>query len=329
MSTPPVIRVAQLARGDVVDGLLMVDNANFKQTKNGKPFLQLVLRDQSGKIRAIKWEADRDLYRSIRVSDIVAVRGRIEEYQGNPQCILDDIRVVPRDQVPAEAFMPQGNVDTAELWETLHRAVMDVTNPALRQLLNRFLEDPALAEGLRTWPAGRTLHHAHRGGLLEHIVSIIGAATNIAKHWPQLDLDLLIAGAILHDIGKLKELSINHSIEYTDRGQLVGHVGIALQMLHEKLRDVPQLEPETVLEIEHMIVSHHGKTEYGALREPMTAEAIALHFLDNMDARLAAYFALALDTEPGPYGENWTDYHPLFGTRLFKPLRVRTPRREE
>lgn len=329
MSTPPVIRVAEIERGDVVDGLLMVDAANFKQTKNGKPFMQLVLRDRSGKIRALKWDADRDLYRSIRVSDIVAVRGRVEEYQGNPQLILDDIRVMPRAAVPSDAFIPKGNADTAELWETLHRAVMDVANPGLRQLLDSFLNDPELAEGLRTWPAGRTLHHAHRGGLLEHIVSIIGAAKHLARHWPQLDIDLLTAGAILHDIGKLKELSLEHSIEYTDRGQLVGHVGIAMQMLHDKRKDAPGLAPETLLEIEHLIVSHHGKTEYGALREPMTAEAIALHFLDNMDARLAAYFALAGEEEPGPYGESWTDYHPLFGTRLYKPGRIRPPRRAE
>ena len=323
MNQSSIIRVADLTRGDTVDGLLMVDSVNFKQTRAGKPFLQLMLRDSTGRVRAIKWEAERDLYQSIRVSDVVTVRGRVEEFQGNRQLVLDEIRVAPSEHISWHTFLPEGTEDVEELWARLYRAVADVADAELRELLLSLLNDPAIAEPLKSWPAGRTLHHAHRGGLIEHIVSIIGASQGLVQHWPRLDLDLMVAGALLHDIGKLKELTCDMSIQYSDRGQLVGHVGIALQMLREKVRDMPGFSEETLLEIEHLIVSHHGKVEYGALREPMTAEAIALHFLDNMDARLAAYFAITQSEETGPYGENWTDFHPMFGARLYKPQRLR------
>jgi 3'-5' exoribonuclease len=155
------------------------------------------------------------------------------------------------------------------------------------------------------------------------VVSIVRLAHGVKKCWPDLDLDLLVAGALLHDLGKIRELSYERGIAYTDEGQLVGHVALGLALLREKVKEHPDFPPDLLMELEHLIVSHHGRVEFGALREPMTGEAIALHFLDNLDARLSAYFSLARDDQESLYGENWTNLNPLFGTRLYRPDRLR------
>ena len=323
MSQPSLIRVAELVPGDAVDGLLMVETVNFKLNRAGRPFLQLFLRDQAAGIKALQWETDRELYKSIRASDIVEVKGRIEEFQGKRQLIVDRLKRVPAETAPWHLFLPEGAGNVEELWKELESEIDAVERPELRTLLKSLLEDPAVGGALKSHPAGKSLHHAYRGGLLEHIVSIMGSARNLVTRWPALNLDVLKAGALLHDLGKTRELSCDRGIQYTDEGQLVGHVPLGLRMLYEKVEAIPDFPGELLMELEHLIVSHHGKVEFGAVREPMTAEAIALHFLDNLDARLAAYFTLAQSDEPSPYGENWTNLHPMFGARLYRPQRLR------
>jgi 3'-5' exoribonuclease len=328
MQQPSLIRVAHLQRGDAVDGLLMVENANFKQNRAGKPFVQLTLRDQSGKIRALQWDIDRTLYAAVRVNDVIHVKGRVEEYQGQRQIIIDRIVAVNPEGASWEHFLPPASADGRRLWEELRNEVNSIGRTELKALLTSLLDDAGVAEALKTCPAGKTLHHAFRGGLLEHIVSIAGLARALKARWHQLDQDLLIAGAVLHDIGKIRELSFDRGFDYTDQGQLVGHVALGVALLHEKARALPSFPPELLMELEHIIVSHHGRVEFGALREPMTAEAIAIHFLDNLDARLSAYVTLVQDEQESPYGEGWTNLNPLFGTRLYRPERLRRKRSE-
>jgi len=318
-----IVRVAALQRGDRVNGLLLVEGANFKQNRAGKPFLQLTLRDRSGRIRALQWETDRKVYGTIRVNDIVHVRGRVEEYQGSRQVVIDKIETVNPDGLSWEEFIPKGKKDPEKCWEDLKKFVDGISHLKLRELLVSFLEDPRIADAVRRSPAGKTLHHAFPGGLLEHVVGIMSLAHRVADLWPEVDRDILVAGAFLHDLGKIRELESERGIRYTDAGQLVGHVALGLDLLNEKLGAIPDFPPELEIELKHLVVSHHGKTEFGALREPATAEAIALCFLDNLDARLSAYFALAHDEVESPYGENWTNVNPLFGTRLFRPERLR------
>ncbi len=328
METESHVPVARLGRGDIVDLWLLVENANFKQNRAGKPFLQLTLRDRTGRIRALHWETDRRLYETIRVNDVVHVRGRVEEYQGTRQIVIDRISVVDPSQVRWEDFLPQGPADTEKRWSQLRSEVERISNYHLRALLNSFLDDRDIAQKLKRAPAGKSLHHAFPGGLLEHIVSIIELARALVRRWPELDEDLLVAGAVLHDLGKITEIRTEKGFSYSDEGQLVGHVALGLNLLEDKLKSIADFPAELRMELQHLIVSHHGKTEYGALREPMTPEAIALHFLDNLDARLSAYFALARDEQESPYGEGWTNLNPLFGTRLYRPKRLRDSGRQ-
>lgn len=319
----PKKSVMQLVRGDQLDHTLLVDNANYKQTKDRKPFLQLILRDHSGRIQAIKWHATDALFQTIKVGDAVEVKGRVQEYQGKRQVLIDNIRKADNRDIAWHTFLPASNVQPEKLWKELESIVAAMADPHLKALLTSFLADADLAGRLKSWPAGKTLHHAYLGGLLEHVMSIIKNAHSLHAHWPDLNRDLLTAGAVLHDIGKLRELSCESTVQYTDQGQLIGHTQIGIQMLREKIAAMPDFPEELAMELEHIIVSHHGKAEYGAAKPPLTGEAMAIHFLDNMDARLSAYFAIINQEEESPYGDHWTSFHRLFDNRLFKPARLR------
>ena len=317
------IWVSSLRKGDRIDGeVLLVEASNFKQTRDGKYFIQLVLRDRTGAVRAVRWEASHDLYQSFSAGDFIRINGRVEEFQQNPQVVIDRIEKVAAETVNSDDFLPVSKRGAEEMERELQGHVAAIRNPHLRNLLTSFLEDPDIRRGLIRCPAGKTLHHAYLGGLLEHILSLIGAARLLAKNYPRLDADFLVAAAFLHDIGKISELTYSSSFGYSDRGQLVGHIGVGLVMIAEKvslLRDFPE---ETRVHLEHIIASHHGLPEHGALKVPMTAEAIAFHFLDDLDAKMAMVEDLEREL-PDPSareGEGrWTDYKPALGKRIYFP----------
>ena len=331
--------VRELRRGDRVEGLvLLVETSNFKQTRNQKYFIQMSLRDRTGAIRAIRWEADEKLYNSFSVDDFVRVDGRVEEFQQNPQLIVDRVERVESRHVDFDDFLPTSARDIDEMEAELRSAIATVECPPLRALLERFVAEPEVLRGLRNCPAGKALHHAYIGGLLEHILSLIGLARRLAEQYPRLSRDLLIASCLLHDIGKLEELSYTRNFSYTDAGQLIGHVGLGLMMVDREARLVPDFPPGLLLELEHIIASHHGLLEYGALKQPMTPEAVAFHYLDNLDSKmatlasaedeLAAFGAGAAgdgsagaDGSERGTGGRWSDYKPHLGRKLYFPGR--------
>ncbi len=322
MQKPIITDVSHADRGDTISLQLLVDQVHFKQTKDQKPFLLLVLRDRSGKINAVKWQVNKELYHSLQVGTVVHAQGRVQEHQGKLQIVLDTITPVEDNRIDWRSFLPGSTIDQAALWKELQQAVAAIESPHLQKLMNAVFDDPDLSERLKIWPAGKSLHHACVGGLLEHIVSILKYAQSLVRQWPGLSLDLLTAGAVLHDLGKLREITCRQGIQYSNRGQLIGHTQIGLLMLHELVEKIPDFPDELLLELEHMIISHHGKLEFGASKEPATAEAIALHFLDNLDARLSAYFTSLENKEHSPYGKDWTDFNRLFNNRLYIPERL-------
>jgi 3'-5' exoribonuclease len=205
----------------------------------------------------------------------------------------------------------------------LLEAVASVGNVHIKALLMAFIEDPQVRSGLRRCPAGKALHHAYIGGLLEHILSLVGAARLISKNYSRLDPDILVAAAFLHDLGKIRELSYTMTFNYTDVGQLLGHIGIGLMMVEEKARALPGFPPDLLLHLQHIIASHHGLPEHGAMKPPMTPEAIAFHYLDNLDAKLAMIDSLAAELEASDLATDqdrrWTEFKPALGRRIFFP----------
>ncbi|MGQ9589636.1 MAG: 3'-5' exoribonuclease YhaM family protein [Planctomycetota bacterium] len=318
------IPVAQLRKGARISGgVYLVQESNFKQTRNGKYFIQLTLRDRTGAIRAVRWEATAELFESFASGDLLRVHGRVEEFQGQLQVVVDGLERVPPEEIEEGAYLPVSERSPEEMEKELLGAVASVGDPHLKALLVAFLDDPEIRSAFLRCPAGKTVHHAYLGGLAEHVLSIIGAARSIAKNYPSLNLDILIAAAILHDIGKIRELAYARGFGYTDEGQLIGHIAIGLLLLAEKAAAVPDFPRELLLHLQHIIVSHHGAAEYGAVKPPMTAEAIAFHYLDNLDAKLAMVDDLKKDLESAEKEtereRRWTDFKPALGRKIFFP----------
>jgi 3'-5' exoribonuclease len=263
------------------------------------------------------------MFESFGIDDFLRINGRVEEFQEKLQVIVDDFARVPPESVNQEDFLPVSSRDPAEMERELLETIASMGDPHLKALLTAFLDDPGLRSALLRCPAGKVLHHASIGGLLEHILSIMGAARLIAKNYPILNVDVLLAASFLHDIGKVRELSYTRSFSYTDEGQLVGHIGIGLLLLAEKVVKVPGFPSELLYHLQHIILSHHGLPEHGAVKPPMTAEAIVFHYLDNMDAKLAMIETLKKEVISGEElterESRWTDYKPALGRKIFFP----------
>jgi 3'-5' exoribonuclease len=220
--------------------------------------------------------------------------------------------------------MPQSNQDVGKMLEKLRSILLRLENVHLRALVECFLMDEQFMDGFCKAPAGVRNHHAYLGGLLEHVVTLLDAADRLLPIYPDLSRDLLLMGVFLHDIGKVRELSYQHVFGYTDEGQLIGHIVIGVEMLDEKVAKVPELTgepfpPELLLRLKHMILSHHGSYEFGSPRLPMTPEAIALHHLDNLDAKVHSFTRDIRDDRQGPSA--WTPYNHSLQRRLFKGMK--------
>ena len=319
--------IQSLRKGDrVTAGTYLVESSNFKQTRNQKYFIQMSLRDKTGSMRAIRWDADKSLYNSFAIDDFVEVSGRIEEYQNHRQFIVDTIlRLDPRD-ILYEDFLPVSERGKDEMIAELRSTVESIGNGHIKALLQAFLDDEDILFALSHCPAGKSLHHAYIGGLLEHILSLCELARQLARRYPRLDGDLLLAGCILHDIGKCRELSFQKNFSYTNEGQLIGHIGIGLLMVEEKTSAIADFPPDLRLQLQHIIASHHGLLEHGALKRPMTPEAIAFHYLDNLDSKMGTIDKMekellgelqATDNTSGL----WSDYKPHLERKLYFPGR--------
>lgn len=325
--SPRSYRVADLRKGDRISGgVFLVEASNFKQTRNQKYFIQMALRDSSGSVRALVWEATAELYRSFQVGDFLRIDGRVEEFQNQRQVVIDQLVRESPELVDYGDFLPATARDFDEMDQELRQAIGEIRRAPLRDLLLAIIDDPEIRPHLRSSPAGKTLHHACIGGLLEHICSLIGASRQLARHYAELDRDLLYAAAILHDIGKVRELSCTGAFEYTDEGQLLGHIGIGLVLVDRKAQSIPGFPRDLLLEIQHIIASHHGLPEHGALKLPMTAEAIAFHYLDNLDAKLSTLSSVREELETAFSADEvecpqWSEFKPHLGRKLFFPRR--------
>jgi 3'-5' exoribonuclease len=315
--------VSQLSDGDSFDEVFMVVDKQLRANRQGSLFLQVELRDRTGSLSARMWNATEHQFKSFEAGEFLKVKGKVQLFQGSLQVIFSAFEKVARESVSMVDFLPQTEKDIGRLFERL-RVLLKVENPALKALVECFLIDEPLMNAFCQAPAGIRLHHAYLGGLIEHVVNMLEVADRIAPLFPDINRDVLMLGIFLHDIGKVRELSYERVFGYTDEGQLLGHLSIGVEILDQKIAKVPVLtgEPfpaELSLRLKHMILSHHGTHEFGSPRLPMTPEAIALHHIDNLDAKVHAYVREIRDDRAGPSA--WTPYNHSTGRRLFKGLR--------
>jgi 3'-5' exoribonuclease len=275
--------------GKPFDGFFLVLAKQHRTTKTNKPYLSLNLGDKTGQLEARVWEpGDARIAKDFERGDLVKARGSASRFGDTLQMKIDQLRLALPNEVEKADMLPSTTYDVATLWSQLCGFVESLTNPDLKLLLATLLDDPALAEAFREAPAAKQLHHAWLGGLLEHVVSLCTLADRVAPHYPLIDRDLLLTGVILHDIGKVRELSWEVGFEYTVEGMLLGHIQIGAALAERAIDSLPNFPPKLKTLVLHMILSHHGKLEFGSPKLPMIPEALVLNFLDDLDAKMQA-----------------------------------------
>ncbi len=317
--------VCQLGHNEQISQVFLASEKQLRPNRNGNLYLQLQLSDRSGAIAARLWNASENDYRAFENGDFVRVDGNTQLFQGTMQLIASTIRRARPDEVEETDFLVLRSDEIDRMATRLAEILRTISTPELRSLAECFLMDSEFMTKFTTAPAGMKNHHAYKGGLLEHVVGLMELIIVVAPRYPRLDEDMLLVGALLHDAAKVDELSYDREIAYTDEGQLLGHMVMAMSMIDEKVREAERLAGEpiprhVVTEIKHMVISHHGEYEYGSPKLPMTLEAVALHHLDNLDAKLASFTQLMSDC---PNVESiWTQYHTNLGRKLYKGTRV-------
>jgi len=275
--------------GKPFDCFFLVLTKQQRSTKSNKPYLNLILGDKTGQIEARVWDpGDPRIAKDFERGDLVKVRGSFSRYEDRAQVKVDQLRKANPGEADKMDMLPATRRDVGELWADLEASVASLANPDLKRLLTALLADTALAQAYREAPAARQLHHAWLGGLLEHVVSLLGLADRVAAHYPLLERDLLVTGVILHDIGKIRELEWESGFDYTVEGVLLGHIQMGVVLVEKTIAGLPGFPDRLRTLVLHMILSHHGKLEFGSPKLPMIPEALVLNFLDDLDAKMQA-----------------------------------------
>ena len=316
--------VTDLKDGEIVDDVFLVSDKQLRANRNAALYLSVDLRDKTGMINGRMWNVSEDSCSEIQSGGFVRARGKVQLFQGTLQLILTHCDPVSAKGVDPVDFEKMSSVKIDQLLEQLRTILLGFENTHLRTLMEFFLVDETLLQALAETPAGVKAHHAYPGGLVEHVVTLLKSAEKICEVYTDIDVELLQAGVFLHDIGKTRELSCTSGFNYTDEGQLLGHLMIGVEMLTEKIHRMTELtkEPfpqELEWRLKHMILSHHGSYEFGSPRLPMTPEAIILHMIDNLDAKLHE-FTRAIDDDPNS-ASHWTLFIPRLDRKIFKGIR--------
>lgn len=280
--------IGNLSPNSVVTTQFLVLSKEIRQKKTGEPYLALHLADRTGQIEAKMWDNVPEIMDTFDRDDFVKVKGLLQVYQNRSQFTIHRLRRLEDHEVDLADYFPCSERDPDEMFGELRTIVANIGNVHLRSLLETVFEDPLIAGKYKMAPAAKNIHHACRGGLLEHVLSLCALARLTASHYKNVDGDLLVTGAILHDIGKLEELSYSRSFGYSAEGQLLGHIVIGLRIVGNKLDRLPAFPPKLRTLIEHMIISHHGELEFGSPKVPAFAEALLLHHIDNLDSKMDA-----------------------------------------
>ena len=278
--------VTGLEPNKVVTANFLVQSKEIRQKKGGDFYLSLMLGDRTGDLDAKMWDNVAEVLDAFDRDDFVQVKGMVQIFHNRPQMTIHKLRLMHESEIDYADYFPASKRDPGEMWSELRGIVAGISNPHLKALLEAFLNDPEIAARYRRAPAAKQIHHAFLGGLLEHVLSLCGLARATAAHYPAIDLDLLLTGVVLHDVGKIYELNYERGFSYSNEGQLIGHISIAMRMVGDKLRGLPDFPALLRGLVEHMILSHHGKLEFGSPKIPQFPEALLLHHLDDMDSKM-------------------------------------------
>ena len=293
MKSPYVNELEPVWVKRVITTSFLVRSKEIRQKKTGEPYLSLLLGDRTGQVDAKMWDNVTDtMLDTFDRDDFVKVKGLVQIFQNRPQITIHNVRRLDDSEIDFADYFPSSRRDPEEMWTELRNTTAAIGNLHLKALVDALLDDEDVARRYRRAPAAKQIHHAFLGGLLEHVLSLCALARAVAAHYPHIDYDLLLTGVVLHDIGKIYELNYDRGFSYSDEGQLLGHMTIALRMVADKLRGLPDFPPPLRTLVEHMILSHHGQLEFGSPKLPQFPEALLLHYLDDMDSKIECMRAL-------------------------------------
>ena len=278
--------VNELEPNKLITTSFLVHSKEIRQKKTGELYLSLLLGDRTGELDAKMWDNVAEVIDAFDRDDFLKVKGLVQIFHNRPQLTIHKLRRMDDSEIDFGDYFPSSKRDQEEMFAELRGVIAGVANPNLKGLLEALFADEDIARRFRRAPAAKQIHHAYLGGLIEHVLSVCALARLAAQHYPNVDYDLLITGVILHDIGKIYELNYERGFSYSPDGQLLGHINIGLRMVAEKLRGLPDFPPELRSLVEHMILSHHGKLEFGSPKVPQFPEALMLHYLDDMDSKM-------------------------------------------
>ncbi|MDD5723090.1 MAG: HD domain-containing protein [Syntrophales bacterium] len=309
------IYVKDIRAGDRVSDLFLVTEKNMAISQKGNPYLNLKLRDKTGEIEGRVWDRAVEINGTFRMGDIILIQSQAVSFRNIVQLSIVKLSVVDGPAVTPADYLPSSVSDIPEMFEALMDIIHKIQNPHLKALLELIFSDEETAEAFQKAPAAKGFHHAYIGGLLEHSLSVTRLLDLVTRHYPQVNRDLAMAGGILHDIGKIHELSFDGAMDYTDEGRLVGHIVLAVEFVNTKIAEIENFPRSLALELRHILLSHHGVLEFGSPKRPKTVEALIVNFIDDLDAKTNAFSEFM--KIPGNES-NWTPYHRLLERFIYK-----------
>ncbi len=310
----PFIR--EIEPNQIVHTTFLVQGKDVRQKKSGDPYLSLSLTDRTGDLDAKMWDNVGEVMETFSRDDFIKVKGQLQIFNNRPQLTIHKLQRVPDEEVDFADFFPASERNPDEMLAELRGIIGGMENPHLKALLTAMFDDAEIARRFKTAPAAKNIHHAFLGGLIEHVLSLCSMGRMAASHYRSVDLDLLLTGIILHDLGKIYELTYDRGFGYSTEGQLLGHMMIALRLVGEKIACVPDFPPKLRNLVEHLIVSHHGRLEFGSPKVPLFAEALLLHHLDDLDSKMECSRAL-VERDRLVEGD-FTSYHSALERSLLK-----------
>lgn len=307
--------IADILAGDHIDDLFVLSDKTLSHKRDGNPYLTVTLADKSGQIKGVVWDNVEAISGAANAGDFVVVSGSVSEYRGKLQMVVKSMVVQPPDSVAAADFLPATTRDVDQMFAKLQSLCATMESASLKALLETFWSDQEFVRQFKRAPAAKKMHHAYLGGLLQHTLSMALLADKISGHYSGLNRDLLLAGAVLHDIGKVRELTYDQHIDYTDEGRLLSHIIIGLEMVDQKIRTIPDFPQTDAALVKHLIVSHHGAREFGSPEPPKTIEAVLLNYIDEIDSRVNGIREFMAAEDPDAA---WTGYHRLLERHFYR-----------
>lgn len=310
------VYVKDIRPGEKVNAPFLVAEKNLAFSQKGAPYLNLRLKDKTGQIEGKVWENAMEWDKAFKKGDVIHVHSRAVSYRDAVQLSIQEVKAADDGEIDPDDFFPAARRNAEEMFAELLVFAEQVGTPSLKSLLEAFLRDEEIARLFKKAPAAKGFHHIYAGGLLEHTLSVTRLLMVVTEHYEGVNRDLVITGGILHDIGKIYEFTYDRVVDYSDQGRLVGHIVIGVEMLDEKIRTIGDFPRQLAMELRHILLSHHGVLEYGSPKRPKTIEALIVHHIDDLDAKVAA-FREFIDASPADESD-WTPFHRLLDRFIYK-----------